>query len=466
MSDSNADFFGGSLRLRLAPPLAPSVTSLAFDQIRVGESSATETVFFTNLHSAPVTLTELVVRGTGAFSVVSPPALPLALAPAESVGIDVQFLPLAAGPSNSTLLARQAGQGAPPLEVDLSARAIGPTGADLLFTAAPEAFVEVGGEVWVQEYGFNGGALARLTDPVQGTDLDGLFQWVRAGTQFGYSIPLPNGAYEVSILAWDPVKQGPGQRLFDVLAEGAVIIDDLDLFAEVGRFSAYFSDPLEIAVADGVLDLSFDASVAQAIVSAISVRSIPVLSSPTAALAYGIVDQGTEATLDFVVENEGLHTGQVDRVTFGASTLGSSEDFRIDHGGISYVGSSVERSYAIDPPIDVPPGSTSVSVKFTPTEHEDNAFELELESVERGVSLSASVAGTGGAEAGWGFLHPVPDTFPDYVIDFDGDGVETVQLLGAEITSVMTSATIFSTITTMVTAKFPQKAHQPQQKRR
>ena len=143
-----------------------------------------DTVFFTNLHSAPVTLTELVVRGGGAFSTASQSALPLVLAPAESVGVDVQFVPLAAGPTNSTLSARQAGQGAPPLEVNLSARALGPTGADLLFTAAPEAFVEAGGEVWVQEYGFNGGALARLTDPVQGTDLDGLFQWVRTGTQF------------------------------------------------------------------------------------------------------------------------------------------------------------------------------------------------------------------------------------------------------------------------------------------
>jgi len=414
-----------------APPLAPSVASIAFDQLRAGESSGTETVFFTNLHSAPVTLTELVVGGDGAFSVVSQSALPLVLAPAESVGVDVQFLPLAAGPSNSTLSARQAGQGAPPLPVDLSARALGPTGADLIFNAAPEAFVEAGGQVWVQEYGFTGGSLTQLLDPVLGTDLDELFQWVRAGTQFGYSIPLPNGAYEVSILAWEPVKQGPGQRLFDVLAEGAVIIDDLDLFAEVGRFSAYSSGPQEITVADGVLDLSFDASVSQALVSAVAVRSIPVLSSPTAALTYGIVDQGTEVTLDFVVENGGLHTGQVDRVTFGDPTLGSSEDFRIDHGGISYVGSSAERSYSIDPPIDVPPGSTSVSVKFSPTEHEDHAFELELESVERGVSLSASVAGTGGAEAGWGFLHPVPETFPDYVIDFDGDGVETVLLLGA-----------------------------------
>ena len=56
-------------------------------------------------------------------------------------------------------------------------------------------------------------------------------------------------------------------------------------------------------MADGVLDLSFDASVAQALVSAVSVRSMPVLSSPSAALTYGIVDQGTEATLDFVVVN-------------------------------------------------------------------------------------------------------------------------------------------------------------------
>ena len=415
-----------------APPLAPSVATILFDQRRVADPSATETIFLTNLHSAPVTLTELVLRGSGAFTATCQATLPVVLAPAASVGVDLQFLPSEPGFLEGTFSARQAGQGAPPLEVALSGRAIGSTGADVLITAGLDAFVEPGGQVWLEEYGFGGGSVVQVTEAVLGTDLDELFQWVRVGSQFGYTLPIPNGSYEVVIFSWEPVKQAPGQRLFDVLAEGAVIIDDLDLFDEVGRFTAFSSEPVVVTVTDGVLDLSFDASVAQALVSAVSVRSIPVLSSPTAALSFGIVDQGTEVTLDFVVENAGLHPGQIDQVTFGEPSLGSSEDFRIDHGGFSYTGNAGERTYAIDPPIDVPPGLTSVAVTFGPTEHEDNVFELELASTERGASFPASVAGTGGAEAGWGFLHPVPDFLPACVIDYDGNGVETVRLFGGE----------------------------------
>ena len=58
------------------------------------------------------------------------------------------------------------------------------------------------------------------------------------------------------------------------------------------------------------------------------------------------------------------------------------------------------RSNAIQPPIELPPGATDVTVTFAPTEHEDHTFDLELESTGEGVTFVAAVAGTGGAEAG------------------------------------------------------------------
>lgn len=425
---------GDAVALAMAPPLTPSVSSLPFGQGRVGEASGSQTVFFTNLHTAPVVLRELVIRGVDAncYSATSQSTLPVALAPGQSVGVDVVFSPLEPGMAEATLLARQNGQGAPPLEIDLSGRALGPTGADLLFTAGPNEFVEPGGQLWIPEYDFTGGSYALSSGAVTGTDLDALFHTVRVGTQFSYSLPVPNGVYELSILSFEPVKTAPGQRVFDVEAEGVLLLDDLDLYGEVGRFAAYTSPPATVVVSDGMLDLDFSASVAQALLSAVTLRSVPVLSSPTSALTFGIVDQGLESSLNFVIQNDGLHTGQLNSLTFGEPSLGSSADFRIDHAGISYVGEAGERTYAIQPPIELPPGATDVTVTFAPTEHEDHTFDLELESIGQGVTFVAAVAGTGGAEAGWGFLHPVPDSYPTYLVDYDGDGTETVQLLGEE----------------------------------
>jgi len=418
----------------VAPPLTPSVTALPFAQARQGEASAAQTVFFTNLHSDPVTLSSLslVGEGAGSFTVAAQSGLPVVLAPAASVGVDVTFGPTQAGEAVATLTALQVGQGAPPIEVSLSGRALGPTGADLLFTADDDPYTEPGGQLWIPEYNVNRGQRASVETEVGGTDLDELFQSVRIGLLFDYALPVPNGTYEVTLFSWEPVKNAPGERVFDMTVEGALVLDDLDLFVEVGRDMAYESAPFTAVVTDGVLDIGFDASVSQALVSAISVRSVPVLSSPTTELAFGIVDQGTTTSLAFEVQNDGLHPGVIDRITFGEPTLGSAVDFSIQYGGITYVGDTAERVYTVDPPISVGPGLNAIDVTFAPTEHEDHTFTLDLESVDAGLLFSADVAGTGGAEAGWGFLHPVPDSTPEYVVDYDGDGVEEVRLFGEE----------------------------------
>lgn len=425
---------GDASAVLVAPPVTPSAPALTFAQGRFGESSSAQTVFFTNLHSSAITLNALQLSGEGAtsFQAVPQSGLPLVLAPAQSVGVDVIFAPSATGDLSAELTASQAGQGAPPLPVSLSGRALGPTGADLLFTAGPNDFVEPGGQVWVSEYGFTQGSYASSGVPVSGTDLDGLFHGIRLGAQFNYALPVPNGAYELRILSWEPVRDAVGERVFDVLAEGALVLDDLDLYAEVGRDAAYISDPIPVVVSDGVFDLEFSASVGQGIVGAVSLRSVPVLSSSTSSLVFGIVDQGTSSTLSFVVQNDGLHPGSIDRVTFMEPSVGSSVDFRVENGGVAYTGDAAERSYTVDPPIVAAPGLTNVAVTFEPTEHEDHVFDLELESTELGLSFTANASATGGAEAGWGFLHPIPNSSPTYVVDYDGDGLETVQLLGAE----------------------------------
>ena len=416
----------------LLPTLIPSVTELVFPQTRLGDSSAAQTVFFSNLHSAPVTLTDVDLIGSNKedFQFNFPGGLPVVVGPGQSHAVEVTFAPMARGPREARFSSRQAMQGSAPPIIDLSGLAIGATGAEILMDASSTGFVAPNRDFWSPEYGFDQGFRSTYATSISGTTLDELYQTVRYGPGFSYAIEVENGRYAVRIRSWEPVKESIGQRLIDVSLEGNVALDDLDIFAEVGKNAAYTSPPLLVDVVDGVLDIDFQGVVAQALVSAIEVRSVPVLSTPTTALNFGTVDQGASSSLDVLIQNDGLHGAVIDRLTFRINNVGEGTDFSVESGGVVYTGAGT--TVVRFPNIELPPGLTTIPVTFEPTMHEDHILTLEFESTATEDMFFVQVTGTGGAQAGWGFLHPVPRPDPSFVVDYDQDGVETVYLQGTE----------------------------------
>ncbi len=413
-------------------PLTASVASLSFPTTRALESSVPQSVFFTNLNASPLTLTGVKRTGTmkGDFGLSFPVPLPITLAPGASAQVDVVFQPMGRGHRSLEIRAETAQPTAPGSSVALAGLAFGTTGAEIVMNSAGVIFDGPGREDYSAEYGATGGVRGELVGPVAGTSQDGLYHTFRAGTQFGYAFELPNGAYDVIIHTWDPVQTQPGARLFDVIAEGVVIADDLDIVAEVGNSAAFVSQPMRVNVVDGELNLDFTASVGQAVLCATEVRSVPVLNMTSSILAFGDVDQGASSTLMVDFDNAGLHAGALDRLTFRVKTIGDARDFSVEVGGVVYTGSTT--TVVRSPFIELPPGLTSVPVTFAPTFHEDHLISLEFESSSTGDFFTIDATATGGAQAGWGFLHPVPDSSPSFVVDYDGDGFETVALLGAE----------------------------------
>ena len=74
----------------------------------------------------------------------------------------------------------------------------------------------------------------------------------------------------------EPVAGGPGQRAFDVLLEGVIVLDDWDIFAEAGGQFSAVSTTVVTTVADGTLDVDFIAVVGgNALVSAVEVVQLP-----------------------------------------------------------------------------------------------------------------------------------------------------------------------------------------------
>ncbi|MBW3634636.1 MAG: thrombospondin type 3 repeat-containing protein, partial [Chloroflexi bacterium] len=137
---------------------------------------------------------------------------------------------------------------------------------------------------WSDDHFFEGGSALdwRGSYGVAGTDDADLYLTQRSGAGpgkrrgFDYAIPVDaNGVYLVRLYFAEPYwgapggpTGDPGQRIFSVTVEGETMLEDLDVFAEVGALTALVKQD-EVDVQDGELNLSFTASEGEPIVAAI-----------------------------------------------------------------------------------------------------------------------------------------------------------------------------------------------------
>jgi hypothetical protein len=156
-------------------------------------------------------------------------------------------------------------------------------------------YVDALGRRFEADTGFNGGAAGRATydvllppdapgsSPLPFADDPLLLDW-RAGTSFTFARPIANGNYAVWLEFAEPVAgRAAGQRVFDVSAEGALVLNDYDVVADAGAAQLAVAKTFNVSVRDGRLDLSFKGVVGEALVGAIAVVPTDI---PAAALPY------------------------------------------------------------------------------------------------------------------------------------------------------------------------------------
>jgi hypothetical protein len=124
--------------------------------------------------------------------------------------------------------------------------------------------------VFAADNSYSGGSIGSKTDSISGTSDANLYRYYRYGNNFSYNIPIANGNYVVDLKFIETYWTANGNRVFDVNAEGALMIDNLDIYSQVGKFKAY-DRSFRVAVNDGQLNLNFLASVDNAIVSGIAI---------------------------------------------------------------------------------------------------------------------------------------------------------------------------------------------------
>lgn len=109
--------------------------------------------------------------------------------------------------------------------------------------------------------GREGGNVAAFPgNPMADTEHDALYQTVTYGMK-AYRLKVPNGTYAVRLQLCEPHYGEAGKRVFGVTLQGRKVIDELDVFAAVGKNRALDYTFPGIEVTDGMLEIQFDAIV-------------------------------------------------------------------------------------------------------------------------------------------------------------------------------------------------------------
>jgi hypothetical protein len=128
--------------------------------------------------------------------------------------------------------------------------------------------------------GYTNGHRSTYTRSVSGTADDLLYQTRRYadndpnGAELAYEFPLRNGTYTVRLHFAELRRESlnAGARVFDVEAQGRVVINNLDVYSEAGPKAA-LSKTVRVAVTNGRLRLRFPRETGNAYVAAIEIHS-------------------------------------------------------------------------------------------------------------------------------------------------------------------------------------------------
>ncbi|MCI0492970.1 MAG: hypothetical protein L0Z07_08540, partial [Planctomycetes bacterium] len=207
------------------------------------------------------------------------------------------------------------------------------------------------------------------------------------GANMLWDFPVTSGEYEVRLYfaeTWTGA-QAPGIRQFDVQIEGVTVLDNYDVFADVGGFAGVVKS--FVVTSDANLDIDF-----LRVVQNPSIKGIEILSNATQS---GVLNAST-TSLDFgsvVVNNPSSH---IVSLTNGGAV--GSPDITIDPSQASIVpgGSPYTVAFEDTQPIVLGPGaSTVVTVTYTPTTVASHSAVLNIAHSGSNSPVAVSLSGSG-----------------------------------------------------------------------
>jgi len=120
------------------------------------------------------------------------------------------------------------------------------------------AYTDSVGQAWAADNSYTGGATWSVANTIANTTSQPLFQTCRYGA-FSYNFAVPNGTYTVTLRFAEVSNYGPGQRLFNVIANGYTELYNFDIFAAAGGIFVPIDKSFPVSVSNGQLTLLFTA---------------------------------------------------------------------------------------------------------------------------------------------------------------------------------------------------------------
>jgi hypothetical protein len=208
---------------------------------------------------------------------------------------------------------------------------------------------------------------------IAGTSDDVLYQSIRYDSSFAYQFDLPNGSYQIRMKFVENVASAPGQRVFNVLAQGVTVIPGLDLYGEKGANLTAVDKIIEVAVSSGLLELRFEAIVGDASVCALEVIGLQSSPSntPTPTFTPGAYDVGLNVCGPDYTDSQSkvwLADRPYSQGGFGYTGYGIVADIPLAQDILGTLDDTLYRSIryhnTLEYKFDIPPGVYRVFLKF------------------------------------------------------------------------------------------------------
>lgn len=153
-------------------------------------------------------------------------------------------------------------------------------------------YITAANDTFIADSYFSAGSTStnNVIPDILNTGDDALFRSERFASSFNYNIPVENGTYSVELhfaeiffgaTGGNNTPPFNGKRVFDVSIEGAIVLDNYDIYTAAGGAERAITEQIDdVTVSDGNITIDFAASVNNAKISAISIISDGVADLP------------------------------------------------------------------------------------------------------------------------------------------------------------------------------------------
>jgi N-acetylneuraminic acid mutarotase len=144
------------------------------------------------------------------------------------------------------------------------------------------------GRLWQADSYFSGGSAYTGAGVVGNTEDSDLYLSERFG-EFSYDVAVSSGCYQIELHFAEIFWAEPNKRLFNVLIEGEMVLQNYDIYATAGSQYRAVVERKQAEVTDGTLNFAFQSVVENAKVSAIAITPLADCDVPNQAVYLPLV---------------------------------------------------------------------------------------------------------------------------------------------------------------------------------